>query len=140
MRHRDRVVQCFLDAVADFQTYCEGRIMCYTYEEPVSIKPNCGVAAECPLFRLPPSRSTIRRWDPGLVGDSGSGCDAYRMLERWKREQTWWVVQFEGCESQEVQAGDVQSAVCVAWWERVQVGAPIDKMFLLEKCYTVRER
>lgn len=132
------LAQNFLDATHDRSVFCEGRIPVFEPSADFTFGPNCSVTDECPLFRAP-QFGIIRRWSPGLSSGAECGCEPYRWLREWNRAQQYWVVQFDGHAPQEVQAPNAQHAACVAWWEHVEAGLPIDKMLLFEKQYTVRE-
>lgn len=133
-------IEKFLAAIHDPDMFCEGRICTYSRKPIafVSNKPNCGIVDDCPLFRSPRG-PVVKMWYPAATGDPDRGCVSHYLLQRWNRSQQYWIVQFDRHEEQEVQGGDVLDAACAAWWERVRNGEPIDKMFLFDKLYSVRE-
>ena len=132
-------IEKFLTAIHDPDMFCEGRIINYhAICEPVTNQPNCGIVDDCPLFRSPRG-PLVKLWRPAASGSPERGCVSNYLLQRWNRSQQYWIVQFDGHDEQEVQAGDCEHAACAAWWERVRNGLPIDKMFLFDKRYRVRE-
>ena len=139
MANQPEIVQSFLDAVADRATFCEGYILTFRDTVPLRMEPNCGVREECPLFRF--SGGALQRiWRPGMDNDAEHGCLPYQFLQDWKKSQQRWIVRLDGVDGDiEVQAESAELAVCVAWWEQLRQGNPVDKMVLVDKRYTVRE-
>ena len=138
--NQDAVVQKFLDATRNPQVFCQGRIISLLFNDGTARptpEPNCGMIADCPLFRSPHGRPIVL-WTPG-AGTPDGGCDAYRALRRWNRSQQYWIVQFEGHPEQEVQAADAQLAACTVWLDSLKSMVPISKWLLFGERYTVRE-
>jgi hypothetical protein len=142
MRPRDAIVQEFLDA-GTTETICDGRIplLC---ESSLTLGPNCGVTADCPLFCARHLRGR-RWWLPGL-GDTGeAGCLPYRLLQQWKRAHQYWLVRFNDHPVIDVQSKNADQAVYCAWWELLRKGVCEDELRRLaaaitNKGYEVRER
>jgi hypothetical protein len=137
---RDDQIQQFIDAIADPQVFCDGRLVdLYWSESSGSMEPNCQQRHQCRLFRSMPSRNA-RQWHG--QGTAEHGCLAYQLAEQDKTRQSEdsreWIVTMAG-QTKMVTGRDPQAAAIRMFLILRDEGFSLDKMLLVDRRYVVRE-
>jgi hypothetical protein len=136
-------IQHYLDAIADPECFCDGRLISFSprrESEVITNAPNCEMRDQCPLFRNP-GYGVRKMWRP--VGIPKDGCDGFRFWESEKQEQEAnareWIVSMSGYEKV-CNGRDPQAAAVQMWFHLIERGLSVDKMILFNREYSVRER
>ncbi len=137
-------IQNYLDACQDECCFCDGIVYNLSIPKPnevLSNKPNCGVKETCPLFRSPMGR-VRKKWMP-QGSDPDQGCDSYKNWIRYQQKQVEesqeWVVSMAD-ETRVITGRDPLRVAIKMFFLLREQGIMVDKMDLLEKRYSVREK
>lgn len=147
MSIQEDLAQAYIDALADPQCRCEGRLFSFSIERgPITIEPNCAARHNCRMFnRFPSVRKPMRLWRATAWGDVCEGRRAWEIEQQQQQRQEEldsmaWIITIGDREwKAEKTTAQMALFLCLARLRREGMTEDETRNIIENKLYQIRE-